>query len=200
MNVFLSLLCLVIGYLLGNLSTGMLVSAKAGTDIRHEGSGNPGTTNVMRVLGTKAGTVTFIGDFLKAVLAVLIGRWIGGENVCLCSLASSLGVVLGHNWPFLFGFRGGKGVACSTAIVLLMFPGWGAVAVLCCLMVIFLTRYVSVGSMLMLFCHALLLLFSAQPWYVVLWGILLAVLCFVRHGENIGRLQRGEENRLKFGK
>lgn len=195
-----TLLCLLIGYLLGNFSTGMILATKLGTDIRHEGSGNPGATNVLRVMGAKAGAITFLGDFGKAVLAVLVGRWIGGELVGWCSLASSLGVILGHNWPFLYGFKGGKGVACSTAVVLLMFPGWGAAAALCCLAVIFLTRYVSAGSLILVFSHLLMLIVAGQPWNVILWAFLICVLCFWRHRTNIQRLMNGTENRLHFKK
>ncbi|MBO2517195.1 MAG: acyl-phosphate glycerol 3-phosphate acyltransferase [Clostridiales bacterium] len=191
-------LCLLIGYVLGNFSTGMIVADKHGTDIRHEGSGNPGTTNVLRVIGPRAGIITFAGDFCKAVLAVLIGYWIGGEMVGWCTVCSSVGVICGHNWPALFGFKGGKGIACTTAVILLMFPGYGAAAVLICLAAIFLCRYVSLGSILMTFSFALMLIFTHQPFYVIAWGLVICGLCVWRHIANIGRLIGGTENRLSF--
>ena len=200
MNVFLPVLCLLIGYLLGNFSMGMILAAKSGTDIRHEGSGNPGSTNVLRVLGARAGALTFAGDFLKAVLAVLIGRWIGGESVGWCSLAASLGVIIGHNWPFLYGFKGGKGVACSSAIVLLMFPGWGIVSALCCIAVIVLTKYVSAGSLILVFSYFLMIIVSGQPWYIILWAGIICMMCILRHKANIRRLLSGTENRLLITK
>lgn len=194
-------LCLLIGYILGNFSTGMIVAGTNGTDIRHEGSGNPGTTNVLRVMGPRAGIITFIGDFCKAVLAVLIGYWIGGSNMqCWCTVCASVGVVCGHNWPVFFGFKGGKGVACTSAIILLMFPGYGAAAVLICLVAIFLSRYVSLGSILMTFSFFMMMIFTHQSFLFVAWAAVLCGLCVYRHLANIGRLIGGTENRLNFGK
>lgn len=192
--------CLLIGYILGNFSAGMLIARHQGTDIRHEGSGNPGATNVLRVIGARAGILTFIGDFCKAVLAVVLARLLGGEDAQVCSMMGGLGVIIGHNWPAIFGFRGGKGVACSTAVILLVFPAYGAVAVLGCLLVIFLTRYVSMGSMLMLFTHALLLIFFEPFFPYALWGIVLSAMCFYRHRDNIRRLRNSTENRLHLKK
>ena len=116
--IFKYLLSAVIAYLLGSISTGILVSKKAGRDIRQEGSKNTGASNALRVLGLKGGALVFVGDFLKASLAVIIGRLIAGENG---GMIGGLFVVLGHNWPVFFGFKGGKGIACSTAVLLLMF-------------------------------------------------------------------------------
>lgn len=193
-------LCLLLGYLLGNFSTGILIAQHRGTDIRHEGSGNPGTTNVIRVIGTKAGVFTFVGDFGKAVLAVLLGRWIGGEDALLCSMCSSLGVIVGHNWPVLYGFKGGKGVACSTAILLMMYPVNGLVSVAVCLLAIFLTRYVSLGSLMMVFTFMLLTFMNTGFLPAMLWAAVICVMCFFRHARNIRRLMNGTENRLHFSK
>ncbi len=193
-------LCLLLGYLLGNFSTGILIAQHRGTDIRHEGSGNPGTTNVIRVIGAKAGVFTFVGDFGKAVLAVLLGRWIGGEDALLCSMCSSLGVIVGHNWPVLYGFKGGKGVACSTAILLMMYPFNGLVSVAVCLLAIFLSRYVSLGSLMMVFTFMLLTFMNTGSLPAMLWAAVICVMCFFRHARNIRRLMNGTENRLHFSK
>lgn len=193
-------LCLLLGYLLGNFSTGILIAQHRGTDIRHEGSGNPGTTNVIRVIGAKAGALTFVGDFGKAVVAVLLGRWIGGEDALLCSMCSSLGVIVGHNWPVLYGFKGGKGVACTTAIVLMMYPLNGLVSVAVCLLAIFLSRYVSLGSLLMVFTFMLITFLNTGSLPAMLWAAVICVMCFFRHARNIRRLMNGTENRLHFSK
>ena len=95
----------VIAYLLGNISTGLLVGRLFGTDIRKVGSGNAGTTNVMRTLGWVPSVATLLGDVIKAVLAVLIGMWLDPE---FGKFIAGIAVVTGHNWPVFFGFKGGK--------------------------------------------------------------------------------------------
>ena len=187
------LLCLVIGYLLGSFSTGILVANKEGHDIRAEGSHNTGASNALRILGLKGGALTFLGDFLKAALAVIAGLLIGGTY---CGMLGGLGAVLGHNWPVFFGFKGGKGIACSTAVLLILFPWQGAVAAIACLLVIYFTRYISVGSLTMLSVFFLLMLFSMGLWPYGTWAFLLLALGVYRHRSNLQRLRDGTENKL----
>ena len=192
----------VIGYLLGSISTGILVSKGSGHDIRKEGSHNTGASNALRVLGIKGGALTFLGDFAKATVAVLAGKWLAGhfigpEAALYGGMVGALFVVLGHNWPVFFGFKGGKGIACSTAIVLLMFPWQGAVAVALCLLVIWLTRYISLGSMTMLFVFFVLLTITEPPfWPTGVWALALLILAVYRHRSNIERLRNGTENKI----
>ncbi len=187
------ILSAVLAYLLGSISTGILLSRKEGLDIREEGSHNAGASNVLRVLGLRDGILTFVGDGLKAVLAVLVGRWIAGDAG---ALIGGLCVVLGHNWPIFFGFVGGKGIACSTAVILMTFPLQGVVAVLLCVLVIYLTRYISLGSLTMLFVFMALLLFTAPFLWTGAWSITLFALALWRHRENIKRLLNGTENKI----
>lgn len=187
------LLCLVIGYLLGSFSTGILVASKKGHDIRAEGSHNTGASNALRILGLKGGALTFAGDFLKAALAVCAGLIIGGQ---LCGMMGGLGAVLGHNWPLFFGFKGGKGIACSTAVLLILFPWQGLVSAALCLLVIYFTRYISVGSLTMLSVFFLLMLFTMGVWPYGVWALLLLALGFYRHQGNLQRLRDGTENKL----
>lgn len=187
------LLCLVIGYLLGSFSTGILVANKEGHDIRAEGSHNTGASNALRILGLKGGALTFLGDFLKAALAVIAGLLIGGTY---CGMLGGLGAVLGHNWPLFFEFKGGKGIACSTAVLLILFPWQGAVAAIACLLVIYFTRYISVGSLTMLSVFFLLMLFSMGLWPYGAWAFLLLALGVYRHRSNLQRLRNGTENKL----
>lgn len=187
------LLCLVIGYLLGSFSTGILVASKKGHDIRAEGSHNTGASNALRILGLKGGALTFAGDFLKAALAVCAGLIIGGQ---LCGMMGGLGAVLGHNWPLFFGFKGGKGIACSTAVLLILFPWQGLVSAALCLLVIYFTRYISVGSLTMLSVFFLLMLFTMGVWPYGVWALILLALGFYRHQGNLQRLRDGTENKL----
>ena len=193
MTIVKYLLCAVIAYLLGSISTGILVSQKAGRDIRKEGSKNTGASNALRVLGLKGGALVFAGDFLKAALAVIIGRLIAGVNG---GMIGGLFVVLGHNWPVFFGFQGGKGIACSTAVLLLMFFWQGAVAGILCILVIYFTRYISLGSLTMLFVFALLVSFTLPFWPHAVWAIVLFLLGLYRHRSNIERLRNGTENKI----
>lgn len=188
------LLCLVIGYLLGSFSTGILVASKKGHDIRAEGSHNTGASNALRILGLKGGALTFAGDFLKAALAVCAGLIIGGQ---LCGMMGGLGAVLGHNWPLFFGFKGGKGIACSTAVLLILFPWQGLVSAALCLLVIYFTRYISVGSLTMLSVFFLLMLFTMGVWPYGVWALILLALGFYRHQGNLQRLRDGTENKLE---
>ena len=186
------ILCAVIAYLLGSISTGILVSQKAGHNLRQEGSHNTGASNALRVLGVKGGAITFLGDFLKAFIAVMVGKWIGGLNG---GLIAGLFVVLGHNWPVFFGFQGGKGIACSAAVMTL-FPIPGVIAAVLCLLVIFIWRYISVGSLTMLTVFFLILAFTQPFWPVAVWAFALLLLGIYRHRANLQRLKNGTENKI----
>ena len=138
------LLCAVIGYLLGSVSAGILYSHLLGSDIRRHGSKNPGASNMLRIYGMNAGTITFIFDCAKAIGAVLLGRLIAGQNG---AMAAGFFAIIGHNWPLYFGFKGGKGIACCTGVFVFAFPALGIPAVLLDILTIVLTRYISLGSM-----------------------------------------------------
>lgn len=187
------LLCALIAYLLGSISTGILLSRPTGHNLRKEGSGNTGASNALRVLGLKYGTLVFLGDACKAAAAVLIGRWISGQEG---AMVAGLFVVLGHNWPVFFGFQGGKGIACSVAVLLLTFFWQGAVAGLICLAVIYFTRYISLGSMTMLLIFFLLMLLTQPFWPAAVWAFALLILGVYRHRSNIERLRNGTENKI----
>ncbi len=189
-------LCVIVPYLLGSVSFGILVGRKNGHDIRNEGSRNTGASNVLRSVGIKAAAVTFFGDFLKAALAVLFGRWLLGSDDG--AMLAGLFAVIGHNWPVFFSFRGGKGIACSTAVLLLTFPWQGAVAAVLCLIVIAVFKYISVGSLTMLTSFAVLLLLTENFWPAGVWALLLAAMAFYRHRANLVRLKQGTENKISF--
>ncbi len=173
----------------------MLIGKYTGHDVRREGSKNVGATNVLRTAGVKWGLITFAGDFLKAYLAVLIPRlWVGQYSYCalLCGLA----VVVGHNWPALFSFKGGKGISCTAGAACCIFLWQGA---LCCalfLVVMFTTKLVSLGSLSMVVLFFILITFTAGFIPAGLWALALVILAFLRHRENIKRLLNGTENRI----
>ena len=191
------IICAAAAYLLGSISFGILLTKNSGHDIRKEGSGNTGASNALRVFGLRTGLVTFICDILKAVIAVLLGKALAGEYG---GMLAGLFVIIGHNWPVFFGFKGGKGISCSCAVVLLNFPGPGAIAIAICIAAIAITRYISVGSMLLLISYAVILCVIKPFWPHVVWAIVLAVMAVARHHGNIRRLLNGTENKLSFKK
>lgn len=200
-EILLTAAVAVIGYLLGCISTGILISRHEGVDIRGAGSKNTGASNVLRVLGLRLGALTFLGDSLKAVLACLIGGLIlpgatfGIERFGI--MIGGLAAILGHNWPCFFSFKGGKGIAASTAVVLFVDPLLGGIAIAVCLVVIFTTKYISLGSLTMLFLFLVLTCaFRFDQWFAVVFAAVLFLLGFVRHRTNIGRLLDGTENKI----
>lgn len=190
-------LCAVIGYLLGSISTGLLLARTAGHDIRNEGSKSTGATNALRVAGVKIGLLTFVLDCIKTVLAIVSGQLIGGQ---LCAMAAAFAVIIGHNWPVFFQFKGGKGIACSCAAMVVLFPLQGGISAAVCLIVIALTKRVSVGSLVLLVLFAILMCAMYPFWPYGVFAVVIALLGIFRHKENVKRLLNGTESELKFKK
>lgn len=201
-------ICLLIGYVCGLLQTGYLVGRMNHIDIRNAGSGNAGSTNAVRVMGWKAGAMTFAGDVVKCWAAILIVRWIYKDSACLPLLAmyAGMGATLGHNFPFYLRFKGGKGIAVLAALVVATGPMMVPIPLAAFLIAVIFTRFVSLGSLLassMFFLEVVIFgqlgVFHMAIQYrvelYVLTGLLMA-LAWVRHKENIKRLLAGKENRF----
>jgi glycerol-3-phosphate acyltransferase PlsY len=202
---------LAIGYVFGLLQTGYLYGRSKGIDIRNEGSGNAGTTNSLRVLGWKAGLITFLGDLFKAIIVVLLvrllfyGRY--PEGVKVLELYAGFGAVLGHNFPFYLHFKGGKGIAATSGVILAVCPIAAPICLVLFILAVALTRYVSLGSILVVCAYLIQVIVFGQLGYLHLNGGLLIEFyivsaCFTgmalwKHRANIGRLLSGTEN--KFG-
>lgn len=186
----------LLGYALGNISPSYIVGKRAGgIDIREKGSGNAGATNVMRVLGWRFGLLVFVLDALKGLAAVSIGMWLGGYSGLA---AAALGVIIGHDFPVLLKFRGGKGIASSTGILMGLFPVPTLIGVLVFLLVVRSTRMVSLGSLVFVLGMALYAVISGQPAALALLAVSLALFAFIRHRENIRRILAGQENMLSY--
>lgn len=193
------LIIIITAYLLGNISTSYIVAKRlAGVDIRTQGSGNAGSTNVLRTLGKKAGALTFIGDVLKGLIAVLIARFIAyGVNLdnTTCAYIAVVAVVLGHNYPVFLGFKGGKGVATSLGSMLGMNP---LVALLCLgffIIIVAITKYVSLGSILGIGLSPVIMMINHNT-KGVLVTLFLTISVVITHKENIKRLLNGTERKL----
>lgn len=209
------LLCVVIGYVFGLFQTAYFYGKSKGIDIREHGSGNSGTTNALRVLGTKAGLIVFAGDCLKCILAVVLVRVLFGKTyedmIYLLCIYTAAGAILGHNFPFYMGFKGGKGIAATAGLILSFHPSFIPMGVILFFGAFFLTHYVSLGSLLVYVGFVTQLIISGQlglfgdmsqahliEMYVV--AFLLAVMAFWKHRANIVRLIHGEENKTYLSK
>lgn len=198
-------ICLVVGYVFGCFSTAYFVGKAHEIDIRKEGSGNLGSTNALRTLGVKAGLMTFIGDFSKAVIPILVlryGVYAGDSDYgILMSLVLGLGVVLGHNFPCWLHFKGGKGIAV-TAGVLLAIAQWPIIVagLLIFVIIVALTRYVSLGSLVVAFYLPvnMMLYLKENPYYTYLLivSFIFTALAIFQHRSNIVRLLHGEERKV----
>ena len=193
------LLVVVISYFMGTISCAYLRSKYIfSKDIRQYGSKNPGTTNMLRTFGKKAGAVTLVGDYLKGTIAVLISSFLAkklGADPDLARYISALAVVCGHNWSVFMRFRGGKGVATSYGAMLAISPLMTLASMVFYIIILLVTRYVSIASMLGVCLFPILMLMTDDM--SGLWlGILLSVSVVYKHRENIRKLLNGRENRL----
>ena len=201
--------CILIGYLFGLFQTAYIIGRLHGIDIRDYGSGNSGTTNMMRTLGKKAGYATFFGDCVKCILAVALVRALFGgryaEMMPLLCLYTGAGVILGHNFPFYLQFRGGKGIAATAGLVISLNPIMLAIGLIIFFGTLLLTGYVSLGSILVyvgimielpvLGALGVFHMSAAHVTEMCVLGIALALLAFWQHRENIKRLMSGTERR-----
>lgn len=193
MKIFFTIL---IGYLIGCFSSAYFVGRKAkGIDIRLHGSGNAGATNALRVMGLKLGVIILLLDAFKGIIAVILGRLILGYNG---GLICGFFAVIGHNWPVFLEFKGGKGVATSIGVLASLHFYSALLAAPLAIILIFVTRYVSLGSMIYLvsvpITYALVAAEFRKPHFVL--ALLLALLSIYRHKSNIKRLLTGNENRI----
>ena len=194
------ILSIVIGYALGNISTGLIVSKLGnGMDIRDAGSGNAGATNVLRTLGWMPSLLTFVGDALKGVIAALIGMWLCGQTGIICG---GLASIVGHNWPAAFGFKGGKGISTSFGVILVLQPYDAPWLLLVMAIALYFTKTVSIGSICAAATYAIINIFqtmlSNTPVFV--FSVIVAAMAIFQHRANISRLIKHSENSLDFKK
>ena len=182
------LIIIVVAYLLGNISTSYIVAKRlAGVDIRTQGSGNAGSTNVLRTMGKKAGALTFGGDVLKGVVAVGFAR--------ICAYIAVVAVVIGHNWPAFLGFKGGKGVATSLGSMLAINPVLALTCLAAFIIIVLVSKYVSLGSVLGICLSPVLMLITHNTKGIWVTLFLSASVIYT-HRANIKRLLNGTERKL----
>lgn len=208
------ILVAIIAYLIGSVNFSVILSKKfAGFDVREKGSGNAGTTNMLRSVGKKAAAITLICDILKGVVAIGIAILLGyipDMNKELLLQIAGVAVILGHTFPVFFGFKGGKGVATSLGVLLLSNWQIGLICLVFALVLMILTRMVSVGSCAAAILFPVLTLFINEHYTVLtegksgnvyfIYSVILAIIVLFNHRENIKRLLNGTENKISFNK
>jgi glycerol-3-phosphate acyltransferase PlsY len=192
-----ALLLTVFAYLVGSISTGVVLSKIFGQgNLQAEGSKNIGATNVSRLMGVKWGILTLVGDTLKGMVVVWIGQWVfageGNQGVFFIALMA-LAVFLGHIFPVFLRFKGGKGVATALGIFLLLGPKAIVVALLLFILVVLLGKYVSLGSIVAAGSFPVVMIMFSYQVYIVLLSIVIAATIILKHKANILRLIKGEE-------
>lgn len=203
----------IIAYLIGSINFSIILSKKmAGFDVRQKGSGNAGTTNMLRAVGKKAAAITLVLDILKGVVSILIAILLGklcsnvivnDVNPAILVQVAGVCAILGHTFPIYFGFKGGKGIA--TALGILLITNWqiGLICLVFALVIIIITRTVSIGSIAATILFPVLTLFLGKENFIVtgsyfIYSVIIALIVCFNHRENIKRLVNGTENKLSF--
>ncbi len=201
----------IISYLIGSINFSIIFSKKfAGFDVREKGSGNAGTTNMLRSVGKGAAAITLICDILKGVIsiliAILVGKIANTPDKSLLVQIAGICVVIGHTFPIFFKFKGGKGIATSLGVLIMSNWQIGLICLVFALVLMVLTQMVSVGSVAAAILFPVLTLFIKDNYIVTegsgyfIYSIILAVIVVFNHRENIKRLLNGTENKISFKK
>ena len=209
------IIVLIIAYLIGSINFSIILSKKiAGFDIREKGSGNAGTTNMLRAVGKKAALLTLVCDILKGVIPVVLAVLVGnianhfGAELRVEYMAQITGIatIIGHTFPLYYGFKGGKGVASSLGLVLIINWQIGLICLVFALLIMAITRMVSLGSISTAVLFLVLTIFRiGEPYYIVqgnyiVFSLVLVLLVMFNHRTNIKRILDGTENKLSFKK
>jgi glycerol-3-phosphate acyltransferase PlsY len=194
------IIALILSYLLGSISFSYLAGKfLKGIDIRQHGSGNAGATNTLRVLGKGPGFAVFLLDIFKGVLAVWIAAWMEPDSIKI-EIICGVAVVIGHNWPIFFNFKGGKGIATTIGVMLTLSFLPVIYAGVIAILVIVITRYVSLGSLLFAAILPIFIWLLNEPNEILWISLVVAVFAFIRHRKNIVKLINGNENKVSFKK
>jgi glycerol-3-phosphate acyltransferase PlsY len=195
MELFILIIIGIISYLIGSVSFSYIFTKKIKQqDIREKGSGNAGTTNVLRSYGWKLGLLTLLCDLLKGVVAALIGLYVAGAPGLYIA---SIFVIVGHNWSLYLKFKGGKGIAATTGVLLVIMPIPTIIIFGVCVLIVYLTKIMSIGSIIGLVASAVTAFF-VQPGdlFMNITVVIIAALGIFSHRENIKRLAHGQENKV----
>jgi len=193
------LLILILSYVIGSIPNGLIVGKMLGdVDLRQFGSKNIGATNAFRVLGPWPALLVFLTDAAKGVAGVYLGQFLVGSPLAL--LAGGIAAIAGHNWSVFLGFKGGRGVATGLGVIAVLSPKVTLIVFLVWALIVYFTRYVSLGSIVAAALVPILMLFLGEIYEFLIFGLIAALFVIVRHKPNIERLLKGEELKIKPGK
>ena len=201
MKIFLVFASAIVGYIIGSISFAIIVGKLMyNTDVRKSGSGSAGATNVLRTLGPKAAALVFAGDVLKAVGSYLLGFALGksGGIAVTCAVIAGMFAVIGHNFPVFFRFHGGKGVAASLGLCLMLDWRAALIALAVFIVITLITRIVSISSMIAITVFAVLMIvfFAPHDLLKIISSVLMVILIIIQHKQNIKRLSEGKESKI----
>lgn len=199
----------IIAYAIGSINFSVIFSRKfAGFDVREKGSGNAGTTNMLRTVGKKAAVITLVCDILKGIvsilIALLIGYFVKDVNKAILVQIAGFFAIFGHTFPIFFEFRGGKGVATALGVILLTNWQIGLICLAFALILIIITKMVSLGSIMAAILFPVLTIFIQtnyiEPGNYIIFGIAVGLLVGFNHRKNLKRILEGNENKISFKK
>lgn len=191
-------LTILLAYLIGSIPNGLIVGKyMCSVDIRQFGSKNIGATNAYRVLGPWPAFWVFLTDALKGVAGVMMGQWLDGSTIAL--LAGGIAAMAGHNWSIFLKFKGGRGVATGLGVIAVLVPKVTAIVFIVWALIVYTTRYVSLGSIVAAVLVPLSMWFFNESIEILVFGIVAALFVILRHKPNIERLLKGEELKIKAG-
>ena len=199
----------IIAYAIGSINFSVIFSRKfAGFDVREKGSGNAGTTNMLRTVGKKAAVITLVCDILKGIvsilIALLIGYFVKDVNKAILVQIAGFFAIFGHTFPIFFGFKGGKGVATSLGVLLMSNWQIGLICLAFALILIIITKMVSLGSIMAAILFPVLTIFIQtnyiEPGNYIIFGIAVGLLVVFNHRKNLKRILEGNENKISFKK
>jgi glycerol-3-phosphate acyltransferase PlsY len=197
--IWRTVLILLGSYLIGSIVTSDIVTWFKKEDLRSQGSGNVGATNAFRVMGSTYGMIVLLGDVLKGVIAVLLGRWLNPFPDFNIAVIAAVLVIMGHNWPVFSNFKGGKGIATSLGVLIALTPYSLLIIIPTWLAVFLISGYVSLASVIVALVYPIaVFLFYSEDVYLLVFAIVIAILAIYRHKSNLGRLLHGQEHRILY--
>lgn len=206
MGTLIPILLLILAYLIGSIPFGVVIGKIRGIDIRNHGSHNIGATNALRTLGTKWGIVVFLLDFIKGGLFVFLTKYVIDYQsdfftITIHPLVYGTASTLGHLFPIYLKFKGGKGVSSVAGAMTAYFWPFTVIAIIGFIIVVAITRYVSLGStaagILLFICY---LIFARCDFYLLAFLLICVTIALIKHIPNYKRIIKGEENKLSFKK
>ncbi len=193
----------VVSYLIGSITTGDVIARIKKVNLRGQGSGNVGATNVYRTMGYTPGIIVLVGDTLKGVIAVILGNIIGKVNGFDINILTGVLAIIGHNWPVFAKFKGGKGVAVTLGVAIAMTPATLYILIPVWALVFVCFGYVSLASLITVFCYPFMVygFYQNENYiYKIIFAVIVAIMMIYQHRSNISRLIKGEEHRILYQK